>query len=117
VTVDTAEAVMRKMIEMFATGDVSAVGAVISDEYHDHQGLQGEAVWGPDGFRRVVDTARSGTVGLRVTIADLIADAESAAARLRWRGVSPTGKPVDRETIDIVRVRDGKAVEHWGAGT
>jgi predicted SnoaL-like aldol condensation-catalyzing enzyme len=24
---------------------------------------------------------------------------------------------IDRETIDIVRVADGRAVEHWGAWT
>jgi hypothetical protein len=35
-----AEAVMRKMVEMFATGDVSGVDDVVSAEYHDHQGLK-----------------------------------------------------------------------------
>jgi ketosteroid isomerase-like protein len=115
--VTDAEAVLRKMIEMFATGDVSALAAVVSDEYHDHQGLDGTAVRGTAGFRRVVEAARSGTLGLTVTIADLIADGDAAVARLQWRGVSPTGEVVDRETIDIVRTRDGKAVEHWGAGT
>jgi ketosteroid isomerase-like protein len=117
VTVDNAETVMRKMVEMFETGDVSPIADLVSDDYHDHQGLRGVAVRGTDGFRRVVDAARAATVGLSVTIADLIADGDRAAARLRWRGVSPTGEPVDRETIDIVRTRDGRAVEHWGAGT
>lgn len=107
---------MRKMVEMFATGDLSALDAVVSDEYHDHQGLRAVAVRGTDGFRRVVEAARAGTVGLSVTVADLIADADGAAARLRWRGVSATGEAVDRETIDIVRTRNGRAVEHWGAG-
>ena len=114
---DDAEAVLRKMVEMFATGDVSALRAVVSDDYHDHQGLYGMAVRGTDGFRQVVEAARAEIVGLTVTIADLIADADAAAARLRWRGVSPSGASVDRQTIDIVRTRDGRAVEHWGAGT
>ena len=116
-TTSNAEHVMRRMIEMFATGDVSALAAVVSDEYHDHQGLDGVAVRGTEGFRTVVEAARAGTLGLNVTIADLIADADRAVARLQWRGVSPTGETVDRETIDIVRTRDGKAVEHWGAAT
>ena len=108
---------MRKMVEMFATGDVSELDAVVSDEYHDHQGLHGVAVRGTHGFRQVVGAARAATVGLTVTITDLIADADGAAARLRWRGVSPTREAVDWETIDIVRTRAGKAVEHWGAAT
>ena len=108
---------MRKMVEMFATGDISELGAVVSDDYHDHQGLRGVAVTGADGFRRVVEAARAATGGLSVSVADLIADGDGAAARLRWRGVSPTGEPVDRETIDIVRTRNGRAVEHWGAAS
>jgi ketosteroid isomerase-like protein len=75
------------------------------------------AVRGTEGFRRVVAAARASAVGLSVTVADLIADGDGAAARLRWRGVSPTGEPVDRETIDIIRIRDGRAVEHWGAAS
>jgi len=117
VTMDNAEVVMRKMVEMFATGDISELGAVVSDEYHDHQGLHGVAVRGTEGFRQVVAAARAGATGLSVTVADLIADGDRAAARLRWRGVSPTGEPVDRETIDIIRTRNGRAVEHWGAAS
>ena len=29
-------------------------------------------------------------------------------------GVPPSGKRVEIEAIDIVRIVDGKAVEHWG---
>jgi predicted ester cyclase len=29
-------------------------------------------------------------------------------------GIPPTGKRIELETIDIIRVRDGKCVEHWG---
>ncbi len=113
-TVDAA-AVMRKMVEMFTTGDTSAVGEVVADEYQDHQSLRGIDITGPSGFARVVEVARTGTTGLTVTVEDLIADGDRCAARLRWVGVSSTGGSVDRATIDIIRAGDGKAVEHWGA--
>ena len=29
-------------------------------------------------------------------------------------GMAPTGKRVEVEAIDMVRLRDGEAVEHWG---
>ncbi len=32
-------------------------------------------------------------------------------------GVAATGKPVAIEVIDIVRVQDGRYVEHWGINT
>ena len=113
VAMGEAEAVMRKMVEMFATGDVSGVDDVVSAEYHDHQGLNGVAIRGPHGFRQVVETARAGDGDLRVTIEDLIEGVDRAAARLRWLRVSAAGERTERETLDIVRIRDRKAVEHW----
>jgi predicted ester cyclase len=111
----SSEDVMRSMVCMFATGDVASVVEVVADEYHDHQGLSGTEIHGPEGFRLVVETARHSIRGLSVTIEDLIADGDRVAARIRWQGHSPSGDPVDRETIDIVHVRSGRAVEHWGA--
>jgi predicted ester cyclase len=111
----SSEDVMRSMVRMFATGDVASVVEVVADEYHDHQGLRGTEIRGPEGFRLVVETARCSIRGLSVTIEDLIADGDRVAARIRWQGHSLSGDPVDRETIDVVQVRSGRAVEHWGA--
>lgn len=46
---------------------------------------------------------------------ELFAEGDLAAARIRWHGELLTGDVVDRETIDVVRVTDARAVEHWGA--
>jgi predicted ester cyclase len=115
--VAAAEAVMRAMLAMFATGDVAAVADVVADEYHDHQGLNGVEIHGTDGFCRVVEVARASMLDLTITVEDLVADDERVAARIRWQGRSPSGDAVDRETIDLLRVSAGRAVEHWGART
>jgi predicted SnoaL-like aldol condensation-catalyzing enzyme len=112
---DENKAVMRRMVEMFATGNLSDVRAVIAARYIDHQGLSGSAVTGPDGFRHVVMTARSSYPNLRIEVKDLITEGDSVALRLRWYGMRQ-GKPMERETIDIVRFVKGQAVEHWGVG-
>ena len=46
-TTSDTEAVMRSMVEMFATGDVSTVLEVVADDYHDHQGSGGVEIRGP----------------------------------------------------------------------
>jgi steroid delta-isomerase-like uncharacterized protein len=33
-----------------------------------------------------------------------------------FMGVAPTGKRIEFETVDVMHVRDGKIVEHWGVG-
>lgn len=102
------------MVAMFSTGDTSAVEEVVSPEYLDHQGLRGGAVDGPEGFAAVVTAARQRYVRLEVTLEDVIAGGDRVAARLRWTGTRMDGEVVQRETIEILRVEAGKAVEHWG---
>jgi predicted SnoaL-like aldol condensation-catalyzing enzyme len=115
-TVDDSKAVMRKMVEMFATGDLAELQSVVSPEYLDHQGLGDREIHGPEGFRRlVIAIHRHPNTAVRVSIEDLIGEGDRAAARLRWLHTSADGTVVERETIDIIRCTDAQAVEHWGA--
>lgn len=115
---DDARSVIRRMVEAFNTGETSSVTSFVADSYRDHQGLSGTEVSGPSGFRHVVEVARRGLHGLRVSIEDLVADGDRVAVRLRWVGTRPSdGVIIERETIDIVRCELGRAVEHWGART
>jgi ketosteroid isomerase-like protein len=50
-----------------------------------------------------------------VRIEDLMGEGDGPAARLRWHHKKADGTIVERETINIIRSRDGRAVEHWGA--
>ena len=83
-----AGVVLGAMVEMFATGDVSAVASVVSPDYVDHQGLGGVEIVGSEGFCRVVRTARSDYVSLAVVVEDLIVEGDRAAARCSWHGAA-----------------------------
>lgn len=61
----------------------------------------------------VVAAARSSFTTLDVTVEDLIPGADRAVARLQWAGLRPDGQ-VSRQTLEIVRIEDGMAIEHWG---
>jgi predicted ester cyclase len=106
-------AVLRAMVEAFATGDLSSVATVVHPDYLDHQGLDGERpIRGVDGFARVVTVARAALPGLSVEVLDLLEDGDRACARLRW-----TSTAGQSETIDIIRTDAGQAAEHWGAAS
>lgn len=98
---------------MFSTGDLSDLQETVHSDYLDHQGLHGEPIRGPDGFASVVAAARAGFESLDVTVEDLIAGRDRVAARLRWSGLRTEGQ-VNRQTLEIVRIEDGLAIEHWG---
>lgn len=109
-----SETVMRAMVQAFDTGDTSSVESYVHPDYLDHQGLRGHRIRGAAGFATVVGAARTGFLRLNVTVEDLISGSDRAAARLRWTGTRESGDDVVRETLEIVRIVDGRAIEHWG---
>jgi predicted SnoaL-like aldol condensation-catalyzing enzyme len=113
---DDAKCVMRKMVEIFATGNLETLDSVVSTAYVDHQGLGDLEIHGPEGFRRLVMAVRAPhKKDVWVRIEDLIGEGDGAAARLRWHHRQADGTVVERETINIIRSVNGQAVEHWGA--
>lgn len=111
----SARDVLEAMVGIFASGDPSGAAEVVPSDYLDHQGLGAGPLGGVEGFAHVVRTNRSAYESQNITIEDLFGAGDRAAARIRWRGRSHRGEDVDRQTIDIVRVADGREVEHWGA--
>jgi steroid delta-isomerase-like uncharacterized protein len=57
----------------------------------------------------------------RVTIDDMIAEGDQVVTKKTFRGthegefagIPPTGKTVELQFVDIMRVHNGKIVEHW----
>ena len=76
-----------------------------------------------------VDVQKQRLAGIRtafpdwhLTVEDMIADGDRVAFRATIRGthkgtfqsIAPTGKAVTVSALDIVRIENGKLVEHWG---
>ncbi len=114
-TESDAARVIRRMVAAFATGDTHDCHEYVSASYLDHQGRGGVPLHGPDGFQQVVRAAHRSTTP-QLLVEDVITNETRAVARIRWLFAPPgQGDPVERETIEIIRVEGGEAVEHWGA--
>lgn len=113
--VDENKIATREIVEIFNSGDLSKADPLFTSEYVDHQRPPWLNVNGSEEFKQIVMGARKSLPNLKVTIEALIAEGDTVVARLQWHSTNPTGKKIDRETIDILRFVDGKAVEHWGA--
>ena len=86
----------------------------------DHSGMPGRPE-GPEGVRWAARMFRTAFPDVRFTVEDQIADGDLLANRFTVRGthqgefmgIPPTGKQATVSGIDMIRVRDGKVVEHW----
>ena len=112
---------MRRMVDAFNSGDVSALDSLVSPNYVDHQGINGSEIFGQDGFASVVRLARGSHPGLRVVIEELTASGDTVCARLLWfeTGLSQSSSSGEAHftqwrTLETVRFVGGLAVEHWG---
>jgi predicted SnoaL-like aldol condensation-catalyzing enzyme len=109
-----AASATRAIVRIFATGDIGAIPAAVTDDYLDHQRLGATEIRGHAGFRRVVEAVQSAPRET-VTIEDIVAAEDKAAVRLRWTSVEASGRASTRETLDLLRFVEGRLAEHWGA--
>src|SRR5262245_57505289 len=104
------KAVMRRIFELFNTGNLALVDEVIAADVIDHQAPPGIAP-GRAGFKQLIAAFRAAFPDLQMTIDDILADGDKVVTRSTMRGthqgefmgIPPTGKPFTMGAIDIVR--------------
>jgi steroid delta-isomerase-like uncharacterized protein len=108
--------------EVVNTGDVDRVEEFCVPGYIEHQVLGPDMPEGIEGVKAWVKMFREAFPDLQVKVQDVIVEGDKVVARSiatgthqgELRGVPASGNRVEVEGIDIVRLEDGKAAEHWG---
>jgi len=111
--------VLRLIDEGFSRGKLSVVDEVVSPDAKEYQRGNRD---GPEGTKEVINTLRTWFPDFSMHTEDIVASGDKVWARFRATGTNlgsimkmpPTGRKMDITVIDIVRVKDGKIVEHWG---
>ncbi|HYG69398.1 MAG TPA: ester cyclase [Anaeromyxobacteraceae bacterium] len=117
--------VLRFNEEFLARGDDSILAELMHPEFVNRTAMPGVDP-GVAGMRYVVkDVLHRGLSELRVELDDQLADGDRVATRKRilgrhtgeLLGAVATGREVCIAVFDIVRLRDGRYLEHWGLNT
>lgn len=107
----------------FSTGDIAGAAALMAEDCVDHGALP--SAQGRSGFTTIMNKVRKAFPDMRQSLDDLLVDGDKAVLRVTFSGTQsgpldfvhmpmpPTGKAVKFEQIHIVRVANGKIVEHW----
>jgi steroid delta-isomerase-like uncharacterized protein len=116
------EVVRRFNREVIERGDERAFAALLAPDFVNRSAGPGMPT-GADGMRYVLlGVLRPALPDLSVEIHDQIAEGDLVTTRKTLRGthrgdlfgLPATGKKVEIQVMDIVRVRNGQYVEHWG---
>ena len=117
------ETVARRLIEEgFNEGDLEVAHELTAPDLVEHQDFGPAHPPGGDGVRAVIASLRRAFPDFRLTIDDLVVGGDAAWLRMvatgtnhgSFMGHAPTGRPMRADVFDIIRVRDGRMVEHWG---
>ena len=113
--------IVRNYQDAYNTGDFDALADVVAADVRTPNIVPGMPP-GLEGAIAVHQTTLLGMPDYHTTIEDLIAEGDKVVARVTMTGthtgdfwgIPPTGRRVDLTAIYIVRIADGKIVEHWG---
>ena len=123
---ETNKRLALRWLEAIWNGDLDAPAAggvveqVVHPDFHNHEAAA-DRPGGPEGFRETVRRLRRAFAELRIEPLDVIAEADKVAIRARvsgrqvgpFAGMPVTGREFSVEHTHIVRILDGKVVEHW----
>ena len=113
---------MRRVYDLLNAGDVDGFGALLADDFVEHEELPGLAPT-KEGVKDFFKAYLAAFPDLRMTAEDVLASGDKVVARVRTTGthqgefmdIPATGKSIDVQLVDIIRFGDdGLAHEHWG---
>lgn len=117
---DQHKALLRRFIDLWNTGQIAAADEFVRQDLIDHSLPPGMPP-GLAGFKLLVQTFRGAFPDLQITIDELAAAGDRAAARVTFRGthrgefqgIAATERGFTMGAIGILRFADAMVVEHW----
>src|SRR5215216_5186355 len=118
------KALVRHFVdEAQSAGNIDALDEICSSEFVNHSASPGVPS-NREGVKRLTVMFRQAFPDSYFTIEDMMAEGEKVATRKTFHGthqgefmgILPTGQQVSMGLIDIVRIADGRVVEHWSMG-
>jgi predicted ester cyclase len=112
---------VRRYQEIYDNNDLEGLSEVLAQNLLTPRIMTGLPS-GLEGAKAAHRIMLLGFPDFQTTIDDLVAEADTVAARITMRGthseefvnIPPTGRRVEFSGMYIVRIENGKIAEHWG---
>ena len=117
------ENVVRRLIdEGFNEGNLELCDDITAPDLAEHQIYGPNHAAGAEGVKAVIVSLRRAYSDFRLEIQHLAVDGDLVWLHMRGSGTNdgafmgnqPTGRRMEIDVFDLIRVVDGRMVEHWG---
>ena len=106
--------------ELHNKGNFSIVDDYVEPDVVSHDPFPGQAE-GSKGLKKTMKMFRTAFPDMQVVIHDMIAEEDKVMTKFTVRGthqgyfmdIAPSGKSISYEEVVILRLQNGKIVEHW----
>jgi steroid delta-isomerase-like uncharacterized protein len=118
---DDHKSILRRFYEEISAGNLEVIDELVADDVVEHEEFPGLEP-NKEGVKQFFTLFRRAFPDLRMEPHEMLAEGDLVSARVtitgthdgEFLGMAPTGKPIEVETIDMLRIRGGQAIEHWG---
>jgi predicted ester cyclase len=120
---DTNKKIVQRFVTEYQTGnDQHVLRDTIADTLVNHTPMSPDAAGGVEEVKGIFDMFHAAFEGFTAEIVDQLAEGDkvmtyktfSGTHTGEFMGIPPTGKHVRFDVMDIIRLADGRFVEHWG---
>ena len=117
------KALARRMYnEVINGGDLGVLDELVAEDFVEHEVLPGMPATGPAAPKAFFEMFKAAFPDMHMELHELIAEGNHVVGRAtmsgthkgEFMGIPPTDKTFKVQVIDIVEVRDGQFVAHWG---
>jgi steroid delta-isomerase-like uncharacterized protein len=114
----------EQVYDIFTRGALGELSNVFEADFIEHEQIPGSDATGFAAVTDWVKTSKAAFPDISYKLESVVGSGNEAVCRVRmsgthkgeFMGIPATGKPIDIQVIDWVRISDaGKVVEHWGA--
>jgi steroid delta-isomerase-like uncharacterized protein len=116
-----AKSLVRHFYDAVGAGNLSVIDELVADDFVDREEFPGLEP-NKEGVKQFFAMLRSAFPDLRMEVREMLADDDLVSVRViatgthegDFMGMSSSGRRIEVQVFDILRIRNGQVTEHWG---
>jgi steroid delta-isomerase-like uncharacterized protein len=116
-----AKIMLRRFYNEVGSGNFGVIDELVADDFIEHEEFPGLEP-NKEGVKQFFAMLRSAFPNLRMEVHEMLADEDLVSARVtatgthegEFLGIPASGRRIEVQIFDMLRIRDGQVTEHWG---